>query len=441
MVVDKKRAFVYFLLFTLLLVSMMDRINMSVAGGSIAKEMGLTPTSLGYLFSSFLWIYVICLLPFGIITDRLGSRVTIAAAMGLWSISQMCSGLAPGLSTLILARLGLGAFESAVNPCANRVIREWAPRSERALAAAIWNSGALAGPAFGALLVAWLVSDFGWRPSFIITGILGLVWMAIWLLVFRLPEDTKWLSNAERARILAERDIGTPNHAAAAASIGYRGLLATPTMWGLAFTMGSLTYVSYFFLTWLPGYMQMSRGLSIMGSGIYTALPYALAIVFCIFFSHICDRLLDPDKLRSGNRRNAVAAGSMITAVVVLLTPFASSMGMVVVLLTIALTFVVASQAWCFALLNDILRADGDVGRAFAFLTLGGNVFGILAPIVTGYLVSSTGSFTIPFIVCGSFAVLGALSALFVVRGTIGDTRSASVEGQPLGVASPMIRR
>ena len=412
-----KRGFIYALLFTFLLISMMDRINMSVAGSSVAAEMHLSSVALGYLFSSFLWIYIICLLPAGALTDRLGTRRAVGCAVACWSVFQMLSGLAPTMMTLLFARLGLGLFESPTNPGANRVIREWAPRSERGLASATWISGSLAGPSVGALLVAWLVSDFGWRLSFIITGLLGLGWAALWLLVFRSPEKAAWLSAAERTKILAERDIGQT--ADDARSIGYRGLLASPTMWGLAATQGCLTYTAYFFLTWLPGYMQMARGFTIMRSGVYTALPYALAIVFCLLLSHVIDHLLDTNTLRSGKRRYAVALGSLATSVV-LLTPFASSMTEVVPLLTIALTFSAASQSWNFALTNDLLRTQADVGRAVAFLTLGGNSFGIMAPIVTGYLVSSTGSFTIPFFVCGALAVLGAVLALVMTRGVIG---------------------
>jgi MFS family permease len=431
MAMRKKRSFIYVLLFTLLAISMLDRINLSVAGSSIAKEMALTPTALGYLFSSFLWIYILCLLPAGAITDRLGTRKTVAGAVGLWSIAQMCSGFAPTLLLLLFSRLGLGVFESFTNPGANSVIREWAPRSERGLASAIWISGSLAGPSAGALLVSWLVSDFGWRISFVVTGLIGIIWVGIWLLVFRRPEEASWLGAEERAMILAERDTPQTENGP---SIGYRGLLASPTMWGLFLTQGCLTYTAYFFLTWLPGYMQMARGMTIMRSGIYTALPYGLAIVFCIALSHVCDRMLSPEAQRSGKRRYAVAFGSLATAAV-LATPFVDSMPAIVMLLTVALTFSGASQSWNFALTNDLLHTPADVGRAFAFLTLGGNSFGILAPIVTGYLVSGTGSFTIPFIVCGVLALLGAVFALFGARTPIGAPAPMLLASQAARIA------
>lgn len=414
-----RRAAIYALLFTFLLISMLDRINMSVAGSSIAKEMNLNPTELGYLFSSFLWIYILCLLPAGAMTDRLGTRWAVAGAVAFWSLAQMLSGFALGMVSLLFTRLGLGIFESPTNPCANRVIREWAPRSERGLASAIWISGSLAGPSLGALLVSWLVSDFGWRISFVATGIVGLVWVVIWLAIFRRPEEAGWLDEAERAKILAERDIAPA--ASGQASIGYRGLIASPTMWSLAVAQGCLTYITYFFLTWLPGYMQMSRGLSIMASGIYTALPYGLSIILCLGLSYAIDRMLSREALRTGKRRYAVALGCLASASV-LLMPYAETMWTIVPLLTIALTFSASSQSWNFALTNDLLRSPGDVGRAFAFVTLGGNSFGILAPIVTGYLVNATGNFSIAFMICGVLALLGAFIELFLVRGSVGES-------------------
>lgn len=271
--------------------------------------------------------------------------------------------------------------------------------------------------------MSWLVTDFGWRLSFVITAGIGLVWAAIWWLVFHRPEEASWLSADERTRIISERAV---ERAGSGPSVGYRGLLGSPTMWGLAFTQGCMTYTAYFFLTWLPGYMQMSRGFSIMQSGVYTALPYGLAIIFCVAFSYLSDRLLDSSTPHSGARRNAVAFGNLATATV-LLIPFASSIAMVIVLLTIGLTFSGASQSWNFALTNDLLREHNDVGRAFAFLTLGGNSFGVLAPIVTGYLVSSTGSFTLPFIICGVLAVLGSVTAIVATRGTVGGETPAAL--------------
>lgn len=423
----RRRWFVYALLFTLLMISMLDRINMSVAGSSIAKEMGLGSAALGWLFSSFLWIYLICLLPAGAITDRLGTRWAISAAMALWSVAQLGSGLAPTLGLLLISRLGLGTFEAFTNPGANSVIREWAPRSERGLASAVWISGSLAGPVVGALLTSWLVADFGWRISFVVTGLIGVVFALFWWALFRAPEQASWLGAAERSKVLSERDVTAG--VGQSSSIGYRGLFGSPTMWGLFVVQGCLTYTAYFFLTWLPGYMQMAHHLSIMGSGIYTALPYGLAIVFCIALGRLCDGLLSTEQLHAGKRRYAVALGSVATAVV-LLAPFVQSMIVIVAMLTVALTFSGTSQSWNFALTNDLLRTPADVGRAFALLTLGGNSFGILAPIVTGYLVARTGSFNIPFVVCGALALVGSLVALMGARVPIGHA-AASMPVQP----------
>jgi len=144
-----KRFFVYILLFLFLSCYSLDRVTMAVAGSSVAKEMGLSPVSLGYLFSSYLWLYAIVLLPAGAITDRLGARRTSTLAATCWSLCQALGGAANSLFTLLLTRLGLGLFESAANPCAHSAIREWTPRGERGFATAIWYAGTNAGPALG----------------------------------------------------------------------------------------------------------------------------------------------------------------------------------------------------------------------------------------------------------------------------------------------------
>ncbi len=125
---NNKRYLIYILLFVFLSIYSLDRVTMAIAGSSVAKEMGLSPVALGYLFSSYLWLYAVVLLPAGAATDRFGAQRTGAIAATMWSICQALGGAAVSYFTLLLTRLGLGLFRSAANPCAHRAIREWTPR-------------------------------------------------------------------------------------------------------------------------------------------------------------------------------------------------------------------------------------------------------------------------------------------------------------------------
>lgn len=421
---NNKRYLIYILLFVFLSIYSLDRVTMAIAGSSVAGEMGLSPVALGYLFSSYLWLYAIVLLPAGAATDRLGAQRTGAIAAAMWSLCQALGGAAVSYLTLLATRLGLGLFESAANPCAHRAIREWTPRRERGIATAIWYAGTNAGPALGSPLVAWLITAFGWRSAFIVTGALGLVWVAVWVPFYRPPERARWLAAEERAKILAERDAGP--EARAGASVGYRGLLlSTPTMWGLALTQGCVNYTSYFFLAWLPGFLQASYGLTVMQAGAYTAVPFGLSAVLSIILSGVADRVFDAKALHEGKRRRAVALGAILSALIVL-TPYVGSIALAMVVLTVSLTFNTFAQSMNFALANDRVRTTGDVGRAYAFFTLGGVSFGIVGPIVTGYLVNMMGDFKVALVLCGGLSVVAALAVTFLTRQAIGEKEAAA---------------
>jgi ACS family glucarate transporter-like MFS transporter len=417
----KRRYLVYLLLFLFLCIYSLDRAMMGVVGSTIAKEMQIGPVALGYLFSSYLWLYALTLLPAGAITDRVGARRMSAIAAGGWSIFQLSGGFASSLAFLLVSRLGLGVFESAANPCAHSAIREWTPRGERGFVTAIWYSGTNAGPAMGTLLVAWLTTVYGWRSAFIVTGLLGLVWVAFWLPLYRPPEQAGWLTETERAKVLAERDSAPK--ATAGVTVGYRGLLLqTPTLWGLAITQGCINYTSYFFLAWLPGFLQSSYHLTVMQAGAYTAVPFALSVFLSIALSWGCDRVLSPLAQFEGKRRYAVALGALLSASIVL-TPYVGSVDVATVVLTVALTFNTFAQSMNFALANDRLRSPADVGRTYAFFTLGGITFGILGPIVTGYLVALTGDFKIALVLCGGLSVLAAVLVSTLTHRALGEGR------------------
>ncbi len=203
---NHRRVWICVFLFTLTLINYTDRVALSVAAKPISAEFGLSPVQMGYLLSSFLWMYVICLLPVGLLVDRFGGKVVNAAGIGLWSAATVLTGFTTGFVSMAGTRIVMGMGESTSWPACNRVIREWFPASERGLANAIFGAGAAAGPAIGAVLVSAVVAWLGWRAGFLVAGGIGFVWLAAWLIAFDKPERATWLRQAERDKILAERD-------------------------------------------------------------------------------------------------------------------------------------------------------------------------------------------------------------------------------------------
>jgi MFS family permease len=409
-----RRSRIYVLMFLLASINYIDRSALSVAAGPLAQEFHLDPVQMGYLFSSFLWLYVICLVPMGWIVDRFGAGLVNAVGISVWSGATVLTGLASNFGTLLATRVLMGAGEATTYPAAGQVVRQWVPARERAFFTTVFNSGAYFGPAVGSLTLAALIGYAGWRSAFYVCGAIGFVWLAAWLAWFRKPAEAAWLDADERAMLLRE---SPPTHPEAAepASLGIVQLLRSPSMIGLMITQGCGVYTQYLFLTWLPTYLQAERGISMAKSGWLTALPYFGAVVVTVLLGRFSDARLSPETVRSGGRRRMVA-GMMLVASVILLSPFVADVYLILLLIMVALSGVATTIGLNIALLSDLLRSDADAGRATGLLILGGNVFGILAPIVTGYVVQATGKYDDAFVLAGALLLCGALSALLLTR-------------------------
>jgi len=411
----KRRYWIYLLLFLLAAINTADRAALSVAAKPIAEEFGISTVEMGYLFSSVLWAYLFCLIPAGMLADRFGTRAVNAGGIILWSAATALTGGAWSFHSVLASRLVMGIGEATTWPAAGRVIREWAPAGERGFAAAVFNTGSYAGPAFGALLIAWLVSVAGWRVAFFGAGAVGIVWVMAWLVWFRRPEQAAFLGAEERALILRERDAGSGDiqQARAPARIGV--LLRSRSLWGACITQGCAVYTQYLFLTWLPSYLQATRNLSMASLGVYTALPYAAAVLFGILLGATSDRMLTGAGVQSGRRRNMVA-GTLLLSSVVLLAPLVSDIWLILLLIAVSLSGIAAAISLNIALVSDLLRSPQDAGKATGILIVGGNAFGIAAPIVTGYVIAATGSYNGAFVIAGLLLLVGVAVSLTMTR-------------------------
>jgi len=223
----------------------------------------------------------------------------------------------------------------------------------------------------------------------------------------------------ERDLILGEREPDAAAPAAAPSSLGR--LLASRAMLGLMLTQGCAVYTQYLFLTWLPNYFQTERGMPMLKSGAMMAIPYLGAVILTTLVGRFSDARLDAAAAASGERRR-VAAFAMLAGAVILLAPVTSSVPLVLLLIMVALGGVASTVALNIALVGDLIASSADAGRATGLLILGGNVFGILAPIVTGYVVQATGSFDAAFLVAGGLLLIGAASVFLLARHPIGAT-------------------
>jgi MFS family permease len=411
-----RRGFIALFLFTLTAINYIDRLALSMAAKPVAAEFQLSPVQLGYLFSSYLWAYVLVSIPMGMLVDRFGAKRTAAVGIAVWSAATACTGVGISYLMLMTSRFVMGGGEAVTNPCGARVVREWFPAAERGTVNAIFNAGAFAGPALSALIVGYLIQAAGWRVAFVAAGAIGFVWLAAWWLWFAAPEQARWLSAAERETITAARGMVSATMVDRRAGSGLLALLRTRTLWGLALIGGADAYCSYLFLSWLPSYLQTARHLSLGTTSLYTALPYATAFVISISMAQISDRFLRGSGVNTGRRRYFIAGSSLTATLLIASVPFVESVPVLLGMISVAIGCIATNTSQVFALTNDLLPNPKDIGKAMGFEVAAANVIGFTSPIVTGYVIAMTGTFNTAFVIAGAVMLLGTASALFIAN-------------------------
>jgi ACS family glucarate transporter-like MFS transporter len=414
-----RRGWIYLLTLALVTINYMDRSALGVVAQAIRTEFKLSPVEMGYLFSSFFWSYVIFLLPIGIMLDRYSTRTINSVGIAVWSLAMAATAGVWSFASLITARLVMGAGEATSIPSCGRIVREWMPAQERGMANAFWSAGSFLGPAIGAIVVAALTTNWGWRAAFIILALLGLVWLVCNLIWFDKPEKVSWLADDERRKILSERSAGSPDE------IGLQGrpgviweLLKSPSMWGAMIAQASGIYALYLLLFWLPSYLQDTKHLTIMKTGLYTAIPWAIAVPVSILLGMVSDRLLKSNTLLAGGRR-AMVIFCVLLAAVLALVPFTDNTVVIVLLFALSLSGINAAISLNLSLVTDLVHRARDVGKAISLTILSGNLCGLLAPIVTGYIIAGLGSYDWALWVAGILLVIGAIALGTMTRSVI----------------------
>jgi MFS family permease len=407
-----KRWLIIVLLFAANTVNFIDRVNISVAGREIAATFGLGPEALGIIFSCFFYSYILLILPSGLLSDRLGARTVMGGGMVIWALGSVATGLATGFATLIGARLLLGVGESSSYPASNRILREWAPHSERAAMIATFHAGSSAGPAIGIAFTAFLLSLFDWRVSFLIVGAGTAVLAVIWFAVYSAPETAPWLDEGERAYVLQQRE---PPRQDAVRAMSLRSLLRQPVMWGLMVTHGCQTFSLYLFLTWLPSYLRTVRHLDLFNAGWLASLPYVVTAIGLVLFGVLSDRMVRHVDLSTGSRRYLMIL-MMALAACVLFVPFANNLVVMEVLITASILFANVANALNYAVAADLVHDRSSAGAVFGLLVLGGNSFGFMAPILTGFIIAYTQQYTLSFVLAAALLLIGMATSWLLVR-------------------------
>jgi predicted MFS family arabinose efflux permease len=281
------------------------------------------------------------------------------------------------------------------------------------------------------LLVGSVSAAWGWRASFVLLGALGFVWLVVNLIWFDRPERVSWLGEEERNKIIGERGAAPDERLDERGTVGVvLHLIRQPSLWGIALSQACAIYSLYLLLFWLPSYLQAAKHLNIMETGLFTAIPWACAAPLSVALGALSDRLLSRQQVLAGQRRVMVMA-SLLIAAVLLIVPFTGNIWLILGLIAISLAGLATTLALNVALVTDLVHKPRDVGKAISMIVLVGNTFGIIAPIITGYVVQEFGAYDWAFVIAGILLVVGAVVALTMTRRVIVSADAVAGGGSP----------
>jgi len=378
-----------------MLINYVDRGNLSTAAPLIKDQLHLSNTQTGILLSAFFWTYT----PFqpvaGWLSERINPYRTLAIGVAIWSAATALIGIAGGFMSLFVLRLLLGIGESAIFPCNAKILaRDLAPE-RLGSANGLIGVGQALGPAIGTFAGGMLMASYGWRPVFVLFGVISGVWLVPWIFVAR-RASARWHNEAS---------LPPPS---------FLTILGKRECWGASLGHFAHNYALYFLITWLPLYLVKSRGFSMREMSELGALLYILYAVSTQASGLISDRWMALGGSSTRVRKTIITVGHLGVAVCMAVCALGGPTASVVGLVASGLFFGM-NTATIFPI-GQILGGPHAAGKWMGVQNCLGNLAGILAPIVTGYVVDATGKFGLAFALAAAISLVGILGWTVIIR-------------------------
>lgn len=405
------------------MINYLDRSVLSVAAPFLGEELHLDAALMGVLFSAFSWTYAAAQVPGGVFLDRVGTRLTYFFSVTIWSVFTALQGTVNSFMMMLIYRLGLGAAEAPCFPANSRVLGSWFPQHERARANSVYSLGQYFGLAFLSPVLYWVVATFGWRMLFIVAGLGGIVFGAIWLWLYHEPRKSKLANAAELDYIgkgggLLEPDLAQKQKLSW--SLAGR-LLSKRQILGASIGQFAGNSTLVFFLTWFPTYLATERDMEWIKAGFFAILPFLAASVGVLVGGAVSDILLKRTGSATLARKLPIITGLLLASVIIAAN-FLEDDNAVIAVMSIAF-FGQGMVNLGWTLLTDIAptRYFGLTAGVFNFCA---NLAGIITPLAVGFIVAATGSFVWALTFIGALALLGAVAYIFI----LGDVERVEID-------------
>lgn len=387
-------------------ITYIDRVNVSTASLVFKQDLHLTNAQVGLVFSAFAYPYVFFTTIGGWLSDRIGARWALTVSAVIWGSATLVTGMTTTLAAMLAARAVLGFGEGATFPIATRAMCEWLPERRRAFAQGVTHSSSRLGAAVTPPLVAWLIALITWRGSFVVLGIVSLVWALAWAVYFR---DNP----ADHVNITAKELESLPPFVV-------RDRKADPVPWlSLARRMAPVTVVYFcygwtlwLYLAWIPSFFLHSYHLDVKNSALFSSGVFFAGVVGDTLGGVVSDRILSKTGDRIMARRNLVVAGFICSLQCMLLIFFVRSVSAAVICLSLGFFFAEFTIGPMWAVPMDI--APQFSGSASGIMNIGSPLAAIVSPVVFGYVIDKTGNWTLPFLGSISILLVGSIVAFWM---------------------------
>ena len=408
------------------IVNYLDRSTLSIGNTTIAEEFDLSATQMGLLLSAFSWPYAIANLPAGYLVDRFGAKKMFAFASGAWSLVGMVTAAANSFGVFYALRVALGIAESPFFTAGLKVNERRFSAKERAFPIALVNTGSQIANALAPPLLTFLLLTMSWRGMFVVVGALGIIVMLVWLRIYRDPtlreeyilkgDDAADASADEIAEQIEEVSAAEADAVSEGAEkVGWGTLFTKPNTYFMIIGAFGIFYTVWVYLTWLPSYIENDLGFSLQQTGWLAALPFLMGVLGVLVGGWFSGVLIRRGKPAIVARKVPIVGGAILAAASVFPTAYVDNVPMIIVLLCLGYFFSQVPIGCLWTLASDVAPSE-QVASLGAIQNFGGFVGAALAPVVTGWLVDTTGNFSMVFLVGAILLVVGAISYGFFVK-------------------------
>jgi ACS family hexuronate transporter-like MFS transporter len=383
------------LLFFATTINYIDRQVLGILAVPLGRSIGWSESDYGLIVTAFQAAYAVGLVGSGRLIDRIGTRLGYSLCVGFWSVAAMCHAMARTAFSFGAARFALGLGEAGNFPAAIKTVAEWFPKSERALATGLFNSGSNVGAIIGPLIVPWIALNWGWRWAFVLTGSIGFLWIAPWLLLYRRPQ-------------VSPEEAATSN-----ARIPWSHLIPHRATWALVVARFVTDPVWWFYLYWVPKFLHQQNGIDLGQLALPLIVIYVAADVGSIFGGWLSSLLIKRGWTSSSARKTAMLVCALLVTPIAA-APWLSDLWAEVALLSLATA---GHQGWSanvYTLVSDVFPKQA-VASVVGLAGFAGSIGGMIVASATGLILQTTGSYVAVF-AWGASAYVIALGLLQLIQ-------------------------